>query len=1274
MLHRSIVPSPKAALSLQEVLQLTDIYLENAHKVTSNNVTLVLCHNAEVALSQVKSTSKKSSSSDPEEQAMCQKMATAYYNLAKLLENLGHQDEAETFYKKCKKLGGHVPEPDQFATSSPSIGIVGSNKSTRVDVPPTHTDLTRASTSRQLAQSTSAKVPSTIFSRDLQPPALDFRPPELDSRLNDTPQLACCLALLQISHETNEVVAPLARNWLQLVKDEPDEHERLKLLATDIIRTFKRDELKDAKAVTEVVYLAPVLDRDDFRYLLKEFHMGIEHSTLLDVHQLDGLAQLIQGADTTYLDADDLVKVLDLLSIRLQRTHKQSPQHLHQLTFAVSNVLDAMADAEVKGLDREKIHEPLLSYLDGLRGSSDPYLVYQAAYAYQALLCVPDNETLWQATLRRTGKVVKGISGLVSAVKGLDLNGFMEGLGSIQQGLAGVSDMVQVVKGAYEGAASLAEGGQGFLEGLKAGLSFNRKCAWYPALRGADTMIQAGQLAEFRRLICEAPCRRDMAFQWGVCQRLGDIAANPQWDLEARQGAVAFLAEIYKDDIEWGQQVAVKQWILNILMQLSSRSGGDIQYAECILNELRNNGDASKRSLYRLCRENGSGLHPLKIGSTGIGSPSLLDRVQERPDVEGNLRQLRRQRLKERGSSVYIPSQAKANLQSRDEAGFSLMDKVNDFIAGDRKVFLLLGDSGAGKSTFNKELECQLWQRYRKKTGAIPLHINLPAIDKPENDMIAKQLRKFEFTEPQIRELKLHRSFILICDGYDESQQAHNLYTSNRMNQPGEWSVKMVISCRSEYLGIDYRDRFQPGDRNQRPDSSLFQEAVIVPFSLGQIQEYIDQYVSVKRPLWEAGEYKRVLDLIPSLKELMRNPFLMSLSLEVLPRIVDPGQDLSATHITRVALYDQFIEHWLERGKRRLGEKNLSPQSRAAFESLIDEGFTRNGIVYLKNLSRAIYKEQGGQPLVSFSRYKDEDSWKAEFFSREEEKQLLREASPLIRNGNQHRFIHRSLLEYGVALAVFDPQDWEDKPTSQSALVRRGSTSSVLSFMEPDPTGQVVATLQQDPILDSPLAWRNFVNEPSVLQFMEERAQQEPLFKQLLLNCIEQSKADKKWRTAAANAITILVRIGEQFNCADLRGIQVPGADISYGVFESAQLQEADLRHVDLRGAWLRGADLSETRMTGAQFGELPYLGQESEARLCAFSSDGKSLSVVLIDGTIKVYSTPSWDIVWTMRDQGARVTTEYDYGIPTKEHSITLYAVMEAVLTVSLIHLQEIK
>ena len=610
-----------------------------------------------------------------------------------------------------------------------------------------------------------------------------------------------------------------------------------------------------------------------------------------------------------------------------------------------------------------------------------------------------------------------------------------------------------------------------------------------------------------------------------------------------------------------------------------------------------------------------------------IGSPSLLDRVQERPDVEGNLRQLRRQRLSERGKFVYIPPQAKANLQAHDETRFPLMGKLEEFLSGDQRVFLLLGDSGAGKSTFNRQLECHLWQSY-KKGGVIPLHINLPAIDKPEHDMIAKQLRKAEFTEPQIRELKVHRKFTLICDGYDESQQSHNLYTSNRLNQTGEWNAKMVISCRSEYLGVDYRDRFQPGDRNRQSESSLFEEAVITPFSMSQVQDYITQYVSVYRPLWEANEYMKSLGLIPSLNELVKNPFLMSLSLEVLPRMVDPGQDLSATQITRMALYDQFIEHWLERGKKRLGEKNLSPQARSAFESLIDEGFTRNGIDYLKKMSAAIYKEQGGQPIVTYSRYRDENSWKGSFFSREDEKQLLREACPLIRNGNQHRFIHRSLLEYGVALAIFDPHDWREKTATQPT--KSHTTSTTTNSDEDDSTEEASAMIEGHDI-DSPLAWRSFTNEASTLQFLEERVLQEPLFRQQLLYFIEQSKKDKKWCTAAANAITILVRAGYQFNGADMRGIRVPNADLSYGMFESAQLQGSDLRNVDLRGTWLRKANLDNTEMTGVQFGELPFLKHESSEVLCMYSPDGMTIAAGLENGKIAVYSTSTWEPLWIL-------------------------------------------
>jgi WD40 repeat protein len=562
------------------------------------------------------------------------------------------------------------------------------------------------------------------------------------------------------------------------------------------------------------------------------------------------------------------------------------------------------------------------------------------------------------------------------------------------------------------------------------------------------------------------------------------------------------------------------------------------------------------------------------------------------------------------------------------------MEKVKEFMGTDQKVFLLMGDSGAGKSTFNRELEFELWQSYKKKTGRIPLHINLPAIDKPEYDMIAKQLRRAEFTEPQILEMKRYRKFILICDGYDESQQTHNLYMSNRLNQEGEWDAQMVISCRTEYLGTDYRDRFQPGDRNQQPNPSLFQEAVITPFSLDQVQAYIQQYVALHQPLWQVEDYKQALEHIPSLKDLMKNPFLMTLSLEVLPRMVDPRQHLSKAHVTRVGLYDHFVEQWLERGKKRFGEKDLSPQARAAFENLSDEGFALNGIEYLKKLAVAIYKEQGGHPIVGYSLLIDGESWKAKFFAGKAN-QILREACPLTRNGNQHRFVHRSLLEYSLARAIFDPQEGRKTSALMPINARRGSVSSALSFEIEDSQEEASPTYEQEPDPNSPLVWRSFVNDHSLTHFLEERVQQEPVFKNQLLTYIEYSKKDKKWRKAAANAITILVRAGEEFIGADLKDIRIPGADLSYGVFDSAQLQNADLRRVSLRGVWLRQTDLSGSQMTGVRFGELPFLPEGMEIRSCVYSPNGKSVAVGLEDGNINVYSTSNWERTRTLSGHG---------------------------------------
>ncbi|KAF9992546.1 WD_REPEATS_REGION domain-containing protein, partial [Entomortierella chlamydospora] len=151
----------------------------------------------------------------------------------------------------------------------------------------------------------------------------------------------------------------------------------------------------------------------------------------------------------------------------------------------------------------------------------------------------------------------------------------------------------------------------------------------------------------------------------------------------------------------------------------------------------------------------------------------LLDRIQNEPDVKASLLQVKHERLEEYNPDVYISLRARANKGEAET--HDLRSRVLDFLNSDKKVFLILGDSGAGKSTFNKALEIYLWQQYNKGDRKIPLFIHLPSIKDLERDLVVERLRQANFTESQIWELKQNHEFILICDGYDECQQTRNL-------------------------------------------------------------------------------------------------------------------------------------------------------------------------------------------------------------------------------------------------------------------------------------------------------------------------------------------------------------------------------------------------------------------------------------------------------------------------------------------------------------------
>jgi len=84
MVLTGIVSSPRGSLSPQKILELANVYLENAFSATDSDIALVLCHDTQVSLSQAKKSAKRD-----KDQTVTEGVGIAYIGLGKLLESHG---------------------------------------------------------------------------------------------------------------------------------------------------------------------------------------------------------------------------------------------------------------------------------------------------------------------------------------------------------------------------------------------------------------------------------------------------------------------------------------------------------------------------------------------------------------------------------------------------------------------------------------------------------------------------------------------------------------------------------------------------------------------------------------------------------------------------------------------------------------------------------------------------------------------------------------------------------------------------------------------------------------------------------------------------------------------------------------------------------------------------------------------------------------------------------------------------------------------------------
>ncbi len=554
---------------------------------------------------------------------------------------------------------------------------------------------------------------------------------------------------------------------------------------------------------------------------------------------------------------------------------------------------------------------------------------------------------------------------------------------------------------------------------------------------------------------------------------------------------------------------------------------------------------------------------------------------------------------------------------------FNLEEAVTAFLAqrndSGRKtqVLLLRGEAGSGKSTFNRQLARRLWQEYGAASTSdalpIPLYISLSTVKEPnENLMVQYLMKNHGFSLKQIEALRKSQRFILILDGYDEiAPEQRNLYADEQLDK---WDAKIIVSSRPEYLTEGYQNTLQPRGYSRSP-----LEYQLVPFSEQEVDTYIEQYVKHTKDMhiqWKAQDYKDALKRIPNVKELLGTPFLLKMALKVLPTLGD-----ATFSLTRVKLYEQFVQSWFERSLARLDaiHSKFTGEEKKAFNRLKKAGFIKHSQVFNMNFALAMYKKR--TTVAEYSDIADSGELQNKqyeaFLNNEDEKiNLLRFSALLICQHRQYRFIHKSIQDYLVARAV-----WEE-------LARFGQSNEfdvLKEIKEVQPLWEALGHPTQVNV-SALFNTFNLVADPAVQSFLVARVQQENALIKPLLSWIKASTTKDEVKIAAANAITILVKAGIQLNRLDLSKIKVPGANLSNGVFDQAQFEEADLSNVKLRGAWLRGVNLENAKFNGVDFGEWPSLELDSAVSDCCYSSNGHWLAVGTLGG-IKLYQTKTLEL-----------------------------------------------
>jgi len=782
-------------------------------------------------------------------------------------------------------------------------------------------------------------------------------------------------------------------------------------LALNVINLFSLNHIKTKPLIEEVTALAYANNTVITKSLLKVLVREINQGELLDVDLLKSLKTTLINSLIDALDPDDLIQVLQITMRRITEIHKQDKTNykLYAGISTISDILDVMGDANVIKVGRIKLHDPLYEILDTLSDHDDTLIAAQAAYAKQSLVRVPNDETKLRSTLRRGTAFAQGVTSLCKVVTDKDLSSLLS---------------------AYDNFKKAVD----FQEGKK---------QWYGDVRILKLLNEKRDYDLFSKVM-------DTRIQGSINRHivgnilfiLQDVAHNDP-DLNTRKWAIDRMLDLFLDDAKWGDKKQVKKSILAQLVGCAALPDeATVDFAKEKLNAIGDKKgltDLQKRLIVDVL-EDLPLVTPKSVHHVETPSNALII-AATRPQavsMEQKIEQLRTQTLENeevlKELASYIPVLGSRRLFDPKEQTFDLDKAMDEFLKGNNKVFLLLGDSGGGKSTYLRYLENRLWKNW-DITKPIPLFISLPALKLPFKEAVSEALKERGFTEQDQKELKSKHSFIFLMDGYDELKQKKNLFVANQLNQ---WKGQTIITCRTQYLSGEqssYQSYFAPPTDNVISTVSM-DEASTSPFTQNQIESYCRKFIELHKIPRTWQQYNTDIASVPDLAEMIVTPFLLRIIAEVLPSIIESHKNSNSQErlrLLRIEIFDAFVKNWFYREELKIQQREIEHNIPDIKEAFVDFA-TRLALEMMQDdLVSVDYKE-------SSSLFDQTPSKWAKYFSSDSKTSLVRSGVPIRKTGPySFAFIHKSLLEYFGARAIipqeaFKPQHIANTSSSPPAV------------------------------------------------------------------------------------------------------------------------------------------------------------------------------------------------------------------------------------------------